>query len=158
MTEYRFAEERGWENLPELFPLYAQHYREMRERLERDGMTVPEFNPRIDAYVRAWQAGELLNYTVRTEVGDAVGYSNVYLALDMHNSTPIAQEDTIFVVPEHRNGVGRKLVKFILADLQKRGIQRVHVTAMTDLRVGKIWQRMGFKHTAEAMTYFFDEA
>lgn len=154
--EYRFSIERGWENLPELFPLYAQHYREMKARLEGEGQKIGEFNPRVDAYVAAWQSGNLLNYVVRTDAGEAVGYSNVYLTNDMHNSELIAREDTIFILKKHRNGVGRRLVKFILADLQRRGVQRVHVTAMTDLRVAKIWQRMGFHPVATAMTYYFD--
>jgi L-amino acid N-acyltransferase YncA len=156
--EYRFSIERGWENLPELFPLYAQHYREMKARLEADGHQIGAFNPRVQTYVEAWQAGNLINYVVRGEDGKAVGYSNVYLTNDMHNSELIAREDTIFILKEHRNGVGRRLVKFILSDLQARGVKRVGVTAMTDLRVAKIWQRMGFKPVATAMTYYFDGA
>lgn len=152
---YQFLIENGALNLPELFPLYAQHYREMQERLRRDGFEWPDFNPRVPAYVSAWQNGELTNYVVRTEAGEAIGYGNVYVTQDMHNSEWIAQEDTIFVRADHRNGVGRKLVRFVLDDLNSRGVKRAHITAMTDLRVGKIWARMGFKHTAEAMTYFF---
>lgn len=154
MTEYIFSIERGWENLPELFPLYAAHYREMKERLDGDGLPIGPFNPRIDAYVQAWQGGGLVNYVVRTEAGEAVGYSNVYVTADMHNSEPIAQEDTIFIRRDHRNGVGKKLVRFVLDDLRARGVTRVNITAVTDLRVAKIWQRMGFKPVAQAMTYF----
>lgn len=151
---YAFAIENGATNLPELFPLYAQHYREMQERLAGDGIEVSPFNPQIDAYIAQWEAGTLLNYTVRLN-GEAVGYSNVYLARDMHNSDLIAQEDTIFILKAHRNGVGKKLVRFVLADLESRGVKRVYVTAMTDLRVAAIWQRMGFKPAATAMIYTF---
>lgn len=151
---YEFALENGAINLPELFPLYAQHYREMQERLAGDGIEVSPFNPQIDAYIAQWEAGTLLNYTVRLN-GEVVGYSNVYLARDMHNSDLIAQEDTIFILKAHRNGVGKKLVRFVLADLESRGVKRVYVTAMTDLRVAAIWQRMGFKPAATAMIYTF---
>jgi len=151
---YAIARENGSENLSELFPLYATHYQEMQERLASDGIVVSPFNPQIDAYIAQWEAGTLLNYTVRHE-GRAVGYSNVYLARDMHNSDLIAQEDTIFVLKEHRNGVGRRLVRFVLADLKERGVKRAYVTAMTDLRVAPIWQRMGFKPAATAMIYTF---
>lgn len=153
--EYRFSIERGWENLPELFPLYAQHYREMKARLEADGHEIGEFNPRVPAYVAAWQAGNLINYVVRTENGEAVGYGNIYLTNDMHNSELIAREDTIFVLKTHRNGIGRRLVKFIIADLDGRGVRRAHAIAMTDLRVAKIWQRIGFRPVATAMIYYF---
>lgn len=151
---YEFALENGATNLPELFPLYAQHYREMQERLAGDGIEVSPFNPQIDAYIAQWEAGTLLNYTVRLN-GEVVGYSNVYLARDMHNSDLIAQEDTIFILKAHRNGVGKKLVRFVLADLESRGVKRLHVTAMTDTRAVPLWQRMGFKPAATAMIYTF---
>ena len=152
---YRIAIERGEETLSELFPLYATHYREMQERLARDGITVADFDARWDQYCAYWIAGHLINYVVRTEDGKPVGYSNVYLTHDMHNGEFIAREDTIFILKEHRNGIGKKLVQFILADLKARGVKRVNVNAMTDLRVAKLWQRMGFKHAAHAMTYTF---
>lgn len=154
MTDYAIALENGAQNLPEMFPLYATHYREMRERLKADGIEISPFNPQIDAYVAQWEAGTLLNYAVRLD-GAVVGYSNVYLARDMHNSDLIAQEDTVFILKEHRNGIGRKLVQFVLADLEARGVVRLHITAMTDLRAVPLWKRMGFKPAATAMIYTF---
>jgi ribosomal protein S18 acetylase RimI-like enzyme len=73
----------------------------------------------------------------------------------MHNSDLIAQEDTIYVVPEHRNGIGRKFTKVILAELKERGVKRLNVSAMTDLRATKLWKRLGFKELATQMTYTF---
>jgi len=75
----------------------------------------------------------------------------------MHNGEPIAQEDTIFIEKAHRNGIGRKLALFILDELRRRGVKRVTITPVTDLRVGKIWQRMGFRPMAQVMTYIFEE-
>lgn len=154
MSEYAFSIENGAENLQEMFPLYAEQYRQMKARLEAEGHRVPEFNPRIDEYVKAWLAGHLINYVVRFD-GTAVGYSNIYLTNDMHNGEFIAKEDTIFVVPEHRNGTGRRFSKFILQHLKSRGVKKLHVTALTDLRVEKLWKRMGFKPIASAMIYNF---
>lgn len=154
---YTLNIERGWENLPELLPLYATHYQEMKDRLEADGHQVGPFKMRQDVYLDYWRSGALLNYVVRTESGEAVGYSNVYLTNDMHNCELIAQEDTIFIVKAHRNGVGKKLVRFVLDDLRSRGVKRVHVTAVTDLRVSKLWRRMGFKNTADFMTFYFED-
>jgi ribosomal protein S18 acetylase RimI-like enzyme len=73
----------------------------------------------------------------------------------MHNQDLIAQEDTIFVLKEHRNGVGKKMVKHILEELRVRGVKRVLVSAMTDLRVAKLWGRMGFTGVATQMIYKF---
>lgn len=154
MSEYALAVEDGCLTLPELFPLYAQHYHEMEERLKGEGIEVSAFDPQIEQYMAHWRNGSLINYTVRLD-GKAVGYSNVYLAKDMHNGDPIAQEDTIFVTKSHRNGIGKKLVQFVLADLKARGVKRVHITAMTDVRVVPLWKRMGFKAAATAMIYTF---
>jgi predicted N-acetyltransferase YhbS len=79
----------------------------------------------------------------------------VYITNDMHNHDLVAQEDTIFVVKEHRNGVGKKLVQFGLDELKRRGVKRLLVSAMTDLRVAKLWGRMGFKEVATQMMYTF---
>jgi ribosomal protein S18 acetylase RimI-like enzyme len=63
----------------------------------------------------------------------------------------------LYVRRDHRNGVGRNLVRGVLADMQRRGVRRVVITPVTDLRVAKIWRRMGFKPVAELMTYTFPE-
>lgn len=143
-------------NYSELCPLYMQHYSEMQARLKKDGVEVPDYNPRLAEYFKAFTAGYLVNYVIRTEDGVPVGYSNVYITNDMHNNQLMAQEDTIYVLPEHRNGIGKQLVKYILADLDKRGCKQVRITPVTDLRVGKIWKRMGFKEVATQMVYTFE--
>ncbi|MEO0344594.1 MAG: GNAT family N-acetyltransferase [Pseudomonadota bacterium] len=144
--------ERGDHNYQELEPMYRQHYSEMQARLAADGIRIPEFNPRLDEYFRAFSGGWLLNYVVR-QGEKAVGYANVYITNDMHNSEKIAQEDLLYVLPEHRNGIGRKLVKHILTDLKERGVKRVFIQPVTDLRVAKIWRRMGFRDVSETMVY-----
>jgi len=142
------------ETYEELEPLYRQHYAEMVARLEEQGIPCSPYNPRLDQYIKAGNEGWLLTFILRNE-GKAVGYSNVYVTNDMHNGDLIAQEDTIFVLKEHRNGVGKKLVRIILDELKERGVKRVSVAALTDLRVAKLWKRMGFKEAAIQMMYTF---
>ena len=151
---YTFHLGKHRETFDELEPLYRQHYAEMVERLAKDGINYPPYNPRWDEYWRASDRGDLLTFILRHD-GKAVGCSNVYLTNDMHNSELIAQEDTIYVVPEHRNGIGKKLTKIILAELKERGVKRLHVSAMTDLRATKLWKRIGFKESATQMIYTF---
>lgn len=138
----------------ELEPLYRQHYAEMHARLAGDGIPIGPYNPRLDEYRKAGDGGWLLTFVVRAE-GQAVGYSNVYVTNDMHDSDLIAQEDAIYITPAHRNGLGRKLVLFVLDELRRRGVKRGYVSAVTDLRVEKIWARMGFKTVAASMVYRF---
>jgi hypothetical protein len=42
-----------------------------------------------------------------------------------------------------------------LDELKERGVKRLNVSAMTDLRATKLWKRMGFKESAIQMTYIF---
>lgn len=151
---YTFHLGRHRETFEELEPLYRQHYGEMVERLARDGIEYSPYNPRWDEYFKAGENGNLLTFILRFE-GKAVGCSNIYLTHDMHNSDLIAQEDTIYVVPEHRNGIGKKFARVILDELKERGVKRLNVSAMTDLRATKLWKRMGFKESAIQMIYKF---
>jgi GNAT superfamily N-acetyltransferase len=151
---YVIAIEKFTDTYLEIEPLYRQHYSEMVERLASQGITYSPYNPRLHEYGEACGRGDLINYVLRLN-GAACGYANVYLTRDMHNCDLIAQEDTLFVLKEHRNGVGKKLVQFVLEDLKSRGVKRLMVSAMTDLRVAKLWSRMGFREAATQMIYEF---
>ena len=138
----------------ELEPLYRQHYSEMIERLNKEDFEYSSYNPRLDEYGKACENGSLLTFVLRLE-GVACGYINVYITNDMHNQDLIAQEDALYVLKNHRSGIGKKLVQFGIDDLRNRKVKRLNVNAMTDLRVAKLWERMGFKHTCHNMTYSF---
>lgn len=155
-NNYTFALENGEANYPELCHLYYRHYGEMQTRLAAQGIPIPPYKPRLDRYFEAIRAGYLLTFVVRLD-GKAVGYSNIYLTSDMHNGESIAQEDTIYIAPEHRNGVGRRLSKIILEELGRRGVARLTMTALTDLRVAKLWKRMGCREVGTVMTYIFKD-
>lgn len=142
------------ESYPELEVLYREHYAEMCARLEADGIQMSPYKPRLDEYSRASRGGWLLTIVVRHE-GSAVGYCNVYVTNDMHNGDLIAQEDTVFVTRAHRNGIGKKLVQFGIEELRGRGVKRLLVSAVTDLRVAKLWARMGFRPVAQNMVFTF---
>lgn len=156
MFEYTFTREDIEATYAELEPLYRAHYKEMQDRLHGQGLPCSDYNPDLGRYFAYGKSGFLSHFVARSETGEAVGYCNVYVTNDMHNGDLIAQEDTIFIRKDHRNGVGRKFVKAILEALKEMGVRRANVTAMTDLRVAKLWERMGFRHTASAMTYFFE--
>jgi GNAT superfamily N-acetyltransferase len=156
MGDYTFHVENGADNYPELEPMYRRHYGEMQKRLREQGINVGDFNMRLDVYMDRWRAGNLVNYVARHTSGsgrEAVGYANMYLTNSMHNHEFIAKEDAIYVLPEHRNGTGRKLAKFVLADLKARGALRLDVLAQTDPRAVKLWERLGARPVAVAMSF-----
>ena len=148
------AVEKFTDTYRELEPLYRRHYKEMTDRLSEAGIHYSPYNPRLAEYGKASDGEWLLNFVLRTD-GAVCGYANVYVTNDMHNNDLIAQEDTVFVLKEHRNGIGKKLVKFVVEELRSRGVKRLNVSARTDLRVAKLWKRMGFKEAATQMTYQF---
>lgn len=154
MADYTIGLEGFKTSYLEVEPLYRRHYAAMQARLAGEGITIGPYNPRLSLYEQASEGGWLLTFIVRCD-GNVVGYSNVYLSGDMHNNELIGSEDTIWVDPEHRNGIGRKLTRFVLDELRQRGVKRALVTTATDHRVGNMLKRMGFKHTAEAMTFIF---
>ncbi len=148
----------GIENLSKIYnelePICREHYAEMSERLNENGVEVSAYNPRLDRYFAAGEAGALLTFVLRHE-GVICGYSNLWVTHDMHNGDTIAQEDVLFVTKSHRNGIGKRFTKFGLEELKKRGVKRFYVSAVTDLRVAKLWKRMGFKELATQMLYTF---
>ncbi len=151
---YSFSCENIETTYAEIEPLYRQHYAEMASRLAEKGVQLAPYAPRLKEYFKAGNGGWLITMVLRFEE-NAVGYCNIYLTNDMHNGELIAQEDTIFVTKDHRNGVGKKLVSFALTELKKRNVKRLMVSASTDLRVAKLWARMGFKEVATQMAYTF---
>ncbi|RWL45307.1 MAG: N-acetyltransferase [Mesorhizobium sp.] len=151
---YVIAIENFNEAWPDIEPLCRTHYGEMQARMAAEGMKIGDFNPRLNIY---GSASHLLCFVVRKE-GEAVGYAFIWITQDMHNSELISKEDTIYMRQDHRNGIGRRFTKHILAELKARGCVRAHVTIATDLRVAKMCERVGFKRSAIAMTYFLQES
>lgn len=155
MAEYTYQIENGAHTLPEFQPLYHRHYCETVERLEKAGLKPAPYKPDWGRFIDYWMSGYLIHYNARFD-GLPVGYCNMYLTHSMHNQEYVSHEDSLYVHPEHRNGVGRKLTKFVLKDLQERGVKRVVMTARTDPRAEKLWQRLGFKETAREMVMEFN--
>lgn len=156
-SDYAFSVERLHEIFSEVEPHWRDHYAVMKARLENEGVKVADYDPRIDQYFKSSRDGWLKTFVVRYR-GTVVGYSTIYVTHDMHNRELIATEDFIYVTPSHRNGTGRRLTKFVLDELRKLGVKRLHVTAITDTRAADLWKRLGFKDTARHMIYAFEAA
>ena len=152
---YAIAVERGEENLAELIHLYKAHFDQMDERLRGNGVELGAFKMNIPEYVRSWTGGTMINYVARDD-GKAVGYCNMYLTTGMHTQDFIACEDALYVDPAHRNGLGRRLLAFVMADLKARGVKSVTIGSATDMRFNKLLSRMKFKELAVEMIYTFE--
>ena len=101
MVEYTYHIEKWHENYPELDAIYRQHYQEMCDRQAENGIHLSPYDIRLDQYLAASHGGWLISYVARLN-GKAIGYCNAYITNDMHNQDLIAQEDALYVLPEHR--------------------------------------------------------
>lgn len=151
---YVISIEKFKDTYEELEPLYRQHYAEMVQRLAEVGVEYSPYNPRLDEYIRASEGGWLITFVLRCD-GEACGYCNIYITNDMHNQDLIAQEDTVYVLKDHRNGIGKKLIQYVHKTLKEIGVKRLNITTSTDLKVAKLLSRLGYKHIAHAMTIIF---
>lgn len=154
---YRIGLEKFTEAWPDIEPLARMHFEETRTRMAEEGFDLGPFDPRLNVYRQADEGGYLFTFVVRTEEGKAVGHSTIYIQTDMHNRETIAREDTIYIHPDHRNGIGRKLTRFILDFLRSQGVKRATIDARTDPRAVALWRRLGFKPVAEVMMIQFPE-
>ena len=154
LSDYVFGIEKLTDTIADTDRLWREQFAQMNERLSAAGVKTYPYNPNYKGYLASNDAGILIYYTARRH-GKLVGHSTIYLFNSMHDQTLMAREDTIFVTAEHRKGVGRLLTKFILQDLKSRGVTRGIVQVITDLRVEKLWNRMGFKTTGVTMQIDF---
>jgi len=151
VSEYTFHNEKFHLNYNELAEIYETHFNEMRDRLSLGGIFLDSFKPRLDEYFKASEGGWLKNYVVRTDAGEPIGYMNIYLTSHMKNHQFVANEDGLYIVKAHRKGVGKLLLKHVISDLTNLGVTQLNVSAMTDDRVVRMWQRLGFKFACTSM-------
>jgi hypothetical protein len=95
---YTIQAEHFHEVLPELIPMHQAHWLETERH--RHGIAL---KPRYDNMQRRFKAGRALQFTVRKD-GVLVGQLREWLFDSDHTDTPVAEEDTLFIVPERRGG------------------------------------------------------
>ena len=147
--DYTISLEDYNDTLQELMPMYRRAYEEMLgfvpESLDRQ-----EFDPWVEAYTLSNIEKTLLLFVVRKGT-EAVGYCIMFVTRDVKDSQLMAYEDYIYLEPGHRNGLGKYLAKFIIAELTARGIKRVTVSVLKGTGLELVWSRLGFKVIATQM-------
>lgn len=97
--DYRIQVERLADVLSELHPLHEQHWRET-ERHRHGIALLPDY----PAMLARERSGRLLQFTVRDRDGHLVGHCRMYLGNSLHTCTLFAEEDTLYLMPQHRGG------------------------------------------------------
>ena len=138
--------------LEEIKPLHAAHWSETETY--RHGV---QLNPDYAYMVNAERSGRFILFTVRHE-GLLVGNCMMYLSRSTHTQKWVAEEDTIFILPEYRKGrLGVRLIRYVEDVLRNMGITEIRITVKTVNTVAKLMMRMGYAHTGNQLTKVFEE-
>lgn len=106
------------------------------------------FCPQYETFKKYW-VWKMVRIWVARHGEEIVGHLTVYLHTSMHTGEVLATEDALYVLPEHRKGVGTALVRQCIADLREEGVAEIWATTKPETRVGLILRRLGFSHVAD---------
>lgn len=126
--------------LEEMAPLIAEHFHEIARF--KDFRVQPNFNH----YQMLDDIGMLYIFTARDE-GELVGYS-VFNLLKHPHFTEIsqAQEELLFLAPEHRNGdAGAKFIRYCDEELAKAGAAVIYHTVSMERDFSPLLVRAGYE-------------
>jgi GNAT superfamily N-acetyltransferase len=137
---YTFAVESLNAILEEIKPLFEKHWEEIN-RMKH----LFVLNPDWDMYDKMEQSDLMVLITVRAE-GALVGYAAYTKMHHPHyKNVMIAQNDVVFVLPEHRGQTGRRLIQAAEAALESMGIQCVTMHVKPYKNFGPMLERTGYK-------------
>lgn len=147
-----FAEENWFQALPELQPLFPQHYAELA--LDQDHVPL---DPQWSIYEHRALAGELV-LVIGRENGAVIAYFIGFVAPGLHYRTCLTcTMDIFYVTPGNRQGAnGVKLFRAVERVVKSRGVQRWFVGAKLHKDAGPLFKRLGFKPVETYYSKFFE--
>lgn len=155
--DYRIGVERFNDVLHELHPLHVKHWQETEKH--RHGIAL---DPDYEAMSRAERAGRMLQFTVRHRCewgAPLVGNLRMYLAESLHSRTLLAEEDTLYIAPEHR-GIGflpMHLLRYAERALRAVGVREIRANSKLVNRADVLMRRMGYAAVATQFVKVFHE-
>lgn len=152
--EFVIQAERLRDILDELHPLHAQHWLETEKH--RHGLPL---NPDYDYMMRKERAGELIQFTVRRN-GMLVGNLRMYVGVSRHTGTLFAEEDTLYIAPDAREGfptIALKLLRFAQSSLVAIGVREIRADSKLVNNADVLMRRMGYDPVALKFVKVFPE-
>lgn len=118
-----------------------------------------QMNPDYDRLLTLEAQGRyLVVAAIHMDTGQLVGNCGLYLAKSVHTQKPIATEDTLYVLPEHRKGrLGVALIRYAERALRHLGVEELSVSVKLVNDVGPMLERMGYKPVATQLTKILRE-
>lgn len=105
------------------------------------------FAPRYDLLKNYWDNGIAWGWGA-FQGRKLVGHATVYVMTSIHTGELIATEDALYVLPEHRKGIGAAIVRRAMDDLRTAGVAELWCTTKPETRVGQMLERFGMKYVA----------
>lgn len=135
--------ERYSDVLPELAPLYPDHWAELALDTEYPEAALA---PRWDQYLALEAAGELLVVTLR-DLGTLAGYCLMVIRPHLHYEMCLTATTDIFrVLPQYRGRYGgARLFKAVEKECRRRGVKRMFVGSKLHRDSSRLFTSLGFK-------------
>lgn len=150
--DYLIAAEPFEPLIAEIHPLHEAHW--LETELYRHGL---QLNVDYAGMVAMERAGRLIQFTVRHH-GELVGNLRVYLGVSLHTQTRYANEDTLFLLPEHRGGfLVLALIKFAEDALRAIGVSEFRVNSKLVNNADVLMRRRRYTPVAKQFVKFFKE-
>lgn len=150
--EYKIRAEPLRDVLWELHPLHVLHWQETERH--RHGLPLA---PDYEAMLARERAGRLLQVVARRN-GVVAAHVRLYLGVSMHSRTLFAEEDTLFVAPEHRGGLlALRMLRFAEAALRRLGVREIRANSKLINKADVLMHRMGYQPVALQFVKIFGE-
>lgn len=149
---YTLQAERFGDLIEALEPLHQAHWLETEKH--RHGLAL---KPDYSLLLARERAGGLLQFTARDDSG-IVGHVRMYLGRSVHTSTLYAEEDTLFIAPEHRGGfLVMALMKYAERCLRQAGAREIRADSKLLNKADVLMKRLGYTPVALKFHKFFED-
>lgn len=140
------------ETYRELDVLHRAHWLETEHH--RHGIAL---NPDYEAMCMRERAGRLLQVTARHR-GELVGQLRMFIGPSLHTQTTVAEEDALYVAPEHRGTwLAMKLIRYAEDCLIALGVNEIRANSKTANRADVLMRRMGYQQVAFQFVKIFSK-
>jgi GNAT superfamily N-acetyltransferase len=127
--------------LPELAPLYLDHWSELAldKEYQEAGL-----DPMWDIYEQRNADGQVLLVTLR-DTGRMIGYFLGFVAPGLHYRKCLTYHSDIFrIVPEYRGRMGgKRMVRAVIAECKRRGVKRMFLGEKLHMPCAELFAAFG---------------
>lgn len=148
-----FQAERLMDIIAEMERLHQLHWLETEGYRHSLGLKMD-----YDSLVLEEQAGTMIQFTAR-DGAELVGNYRIFLRRDRHTGTRFAEEDTLYLLPQYRQGRnGLRFLEYPQAALRAMGYHRFEATVKdANPAAGRLLEHRGFKRVPSTSYILIEE-